>query len=165
MQRVNETYEVTYRASRVVQDALSILRSRTGPGAELAEPAESNDFRHRLILELGGLNYEVFWITFLDTNCRVIESEVMFRGTLCSASVYPREVAKRALDLEASGVVLAHNHPSGQVEPSESDYRITERLIEVLDVFGIWVCDHLIVSSQDVLSMAQKGRVTFTTRH
>lgn len=165
MQSVNETYDVTYRAGKVVQDALSILRSRTGTGTELAVPAESKDFRNRLILELGGLNHEVFWVTFLDANRRVIESEVMFRGTVCSASVYPREVAKRALVLEACGVVVAHNHPSGDVEPSASDYRITERLIEALDVFGIWVCDHLIVSSQDVLSMAEKGRVVFATRH
>ncbi len=94
---------------------------------------------------------------FLDTQHRIIRYESLFRGTLDSASVYPREVAKRALELHAGAVILAHNHPSGVAEPSDADRRITERLKDALALFDVRVLDHFVVGDGEVVSFAERG--------
>ena len=84
--------------------------------------------RDYLQLQLGGLHHEVFAVLFLDSQHRLIALEEMFRGTLTQTSVYPREVVKQALTLNASSVVLAHNHPSGTAQPSRADEALTHTL-------------------------------------
>ncbi|WP_114766019.1 RadC family protein [Vibrio rhodolitus] len=100
---------------------------------------------------------EAFYILFLDNQHRVIRSEVMFEGTIDSASVYPREVVKRSLELNAAALILAHNHPSGIAEPSQSDRRITRRLIDALALVEIRILDHFVVGDGEVISFAERG--------
>ncbi|EGS63227.1 JAB domain-containing protein [Vibrio cincinnatiensis] len=100
---------------------------------------------------------EAFYILFLDNQHRVIQDEVLFEGTIDAASVYPREVVKRALHHNAAALILAHNHPSGIAEPSQSDRRITQRLIDALALVDIRVLDHFVVGDGEVISFAERG--------
>jgi DNA repair protein RadC len=110
-----------------------------------------------LKLQLGGRNFEVFAVMFLDSQHRLLKLEEMFRGTLTQTSVYPREVVKRALDLHAGAVVLAHNHPSGAAEPSRADEFLTQTLKTALALIDVRVLDHLIVGHGEVVSFAERG--------
>jgi len=102
---------------------------------------------------------EIFLGIFLDAKNRVITSEVLFRGTLTASAVYPREVIARALHHEAAAVIFAHNHPSGDVQPSAEDRRITRQLCLALKFTGIIVHDHMIVGRQGHYSFASRGLV------
>lgn len=122
-------------------------------GDSLTSPQETRQF---LSSKLRDYAYEVFAVLFLDQRHRVIEFEEMFRGTIDSASVHPREVIKRALEHNAAAVIFAHNHPSGVAEPSQSDERITRKLKEALGLVDIRVLDHFVVGD-DVISFAERG--------
>ena len=100
---------------------------------------------------------EVFAVMFLDAQHRLLHFEAMFQGTLSQASVYPREVVKLALELGASAVVLSHNHPSGSVEPSRADERLTQTLKQALHLIDVRVLDHIIVAPGQACSMAERG--------
>ncbi|EKO3913581.1 DNA repair protein RadC [Vibrio metschnikovii] len=100
---------------------------------------------------------EAFYILFLDNQHRVIQGEVLFEGTIDAASVYPREVVKRALQLNAAALILAHNHPSGIAEPSQADRRITQRLVDALQLVDIRVLDHFVIGDGEVVSFAERG--------
>ncbi|RNE82444.1 RadC family protein [Vibrio cholerae] len=100
---------------------------------------------------------EAFYILFLDNQHRVIRDEILFEGTIDAASVYPREVVKRALHHNAAAVILAHNHPSGVAEPSQADRRITDRLRDTLGLVEIRVLDHFVVGDGEVVSFAERG--------
>lgn len=100
---------------------------------------------------------EAFYILFLDNQHRVIQDEILFEGTIDAASVYPREVVKRALQLNAAALILAHNHPSGIAEPSQADRRITQCLIEALQLVDIRVLDHFVIGDGEVVSFAERG--------
>jgi len=106
---------------------------------------------------LGHLPHEEFGCLWLDNRNRVIAWEALFRGTIDSASVYPREVVKHALSKNAAAVILAHNHPSGIVEASTADRNITKRLTEALDLINVRVLDHLIVGDGNYCSFAEQG--------
>ncbi len=108
-------------------------------------------------LQLGARDFEVFAVLFLDAQNRLLRLEEMFRGTLTQTSVYPREVVKRALDLHAAAVILAHNHPSGVAEPSRADEYLTQTLKSALQLIDVRVLDHLVVSRSDVVSFAERG--------
>ncbi|MCZ2498404.1 DNA repair protein RadC [Xylophilus sp. Kf1] len=108
-------------------------------------------------LQLAAHRHEVFAVLFLDAQQRLIAFEEMFRGTLDSTSVYPREVVLRALHHNACAVVLAHNHPSGGVQPSKADRAVTENLKAALGLIDIRVLDHMIVGQGVSLSMAEAG--------
>ena len=110
-----------------------------------------------LRLQLGHLNYEVFAVLFLDAQHHLIQLEEMFRGTLTQTSVYPREVVKRALELHAGAVILAHNHPSGVAEPSRADECLTQTLASALELVDVRVLDHLVVGRPHVVSFAERG--------
>ncbi len=113
--------------------------------------------RNFLQHQLGGLQHEVFGVVFLDTQNCLLCFEEMFRGSLTEAVVYPREVVKRALELGAASVVLAHNHPSGCTTPSQSDQDLTHKLCAALALVDVRVIDHLIVSQTEVVSLAERG--------
>lgn len=113
--------------------------------------------KHYLQLHLGGRDHEVFAVMFLDAQNRLVEMEVMFRGTLTQTSVYPREIVVRALHHGAASVVLAHNHPSGTVLPSRSDEALTQTLKAALGLVDVRVLDHVIVAPGAALSMAERG--------
>lgn len=101
--------------------------------------------------------HEVFACLFLDNRHRVIRFEELFGGTIDGASVYPREVVKRALHHNAAAVIFAHNHPSGVAEPSPADRAITQRLREALGLVDVRVLDHLVVGDGEVVSFAERG--------
>ncbi len=126
------------------------LREREGfdsPGA----------VKHYLQLQLAARPHEVFAVLFLDAQNRLLSLEELFRGTLTQTSVYPREVVLRALHHRAGAVVLAHNHPSGSVEPSRADEALTHTLKAALALVDVRVLDHVIVGTGQALSMAERG--------
>ncbi|KFJ11396.1 DNA repair RadC family protein [Delftia acidovorans] len=136
---------------------------------ELARRAMAEQLRERpalaspeavaryLQLHLAARQHEVFAVLFLDGQHRLIALEEMFRGTLTRTSVYPREVVLRALNHHAGAVILAHNHPSGQVQASAADKAVTQSLQAALGLVDIQVLDHVIVAPGASLSMASEG--------
>jgi DNA repair protein RadC len=107
-------------------------------------------------------DHEVFCCLFLDTRHRLISYGELFRGTVDGATVYPREVVKRALAHNASALILAHNHPSGVAEPSEADRSITLKLAKALMLVEIRLLDHVVVGAGHVTSMAERGLKPWT---
>ena len=112
-----------------------------------------------LQLHLAHRPHEVFAALFLDAQNRLIALEELFRGTLTQTSVYPREVVLKALQHHAAAVVLAHNHPSGTVQPSRADEALTSTLKAALALVDVRVLDHVIVAPGQALSMAERGLV------
>jgi DNA repair protein RadC len=119
--------------------------------------ADPNAVKHYVQLHLATRKYEVFAVLFLDTQNKLLAMEELFRGTLTQTSVYPREVVIRALHHQAAAVVLAHNHPSGTVQPSRADEALTQTLKAALALVDVRVLDHIIVGHGQALSMAEKG--------
>ena len=113
--------------------------------------------RDYLRMQLGHLGHEVFAVLFLDAQHRLLQLEEMFRGTLTQTSVYPREIVKRAIELHASAVILAHNHPSGVAEPSRADEFLTQTLKSALQLVDVRVLDHLVVGRTEVVSFTERG--------
>ena len=113
--------------------------------------------RNYLTAQLRHRQHEVFVGLFLDNKNHLLSYEELFFGSIASASVYPREVVKKALALNASALILCHNHPSGIAEPSDADKRITKRLAEALALLEIQVLDYMIVGDGEVVSFAERG--------
>lgn len=113
--------------------------------------------RQYLIARLRQYQQEVFACLFLDTKHRVISFDELFHGSIDNATIYPREVVKRALDHNAAAVIFAHNHPSGVAEPSQADRHSTLQLIKALDLIQVRVLDHFIIGEERVVSMAELG--------
>ena len=121
-----------------------------------ASPSAVKEF---LSLSIGAKDHEVFVVLFLDSQHGLIAAEEMFRGTLSQTSVYPREVVKAALRLNAGAVILAHNHPSGMAEPSRTDEYLTQTLKTALALVDVRVLDHVIVAGMSAVSLAERGLV------
>ncbi len=115
-----------------------------------------DDTRRYLTAELQACPHEVFACLFMDNRNRVLTFEKMFYGTIDGASVYPREVVRRAIDNNAAAVIFAHNHPSGVAEPSSADKQITQRLKDALALIDVRVLDHMIIGDE-VVSFAERG--------
>jgi len=113
--------------------------------------------KHYVQLQLGALAHEVFAVLFLDAQHRLLHYEEMFRGSLTQTSVYPREVVKRGLELNAAALIFAHNHPSGRAEPSRADEHLTQTLKSALALVDVRVLDHLVVGRGAVISFAERG--------
>lgn len=131
----------------VLEMSRRALQEKMQRGDAISSPRAVREY---LQLLLGGRQQEVFLVLFLDTQHRVIASEELFHGTLSQTSVYPREVVKRA---------LAHNHPSGVAEPSQSDQLLTAALKQSLGLVDVRVLDHFIVAVGQTLSFAEKGLI------
>lgn len=141
----------------IIQRAKSILLSRIRkPGAAVSSSGTVKDF---LILNMALLAHEEFHCMWLDSQYRVIEVQPMFAGTLTQTSVYPREVVKAALAINAGAVILVHNHPSGLLDPSPADINLTAQLKKALSLVDVRVLDHMIVAGDSILSMAERGYV------
>jgi len=140
---------------------LAVLElARRAMAQQLCEQTVLSDpraIKHYLQLHLAHLRHEVFAVCFLNVHNRLLTIEHLFRGTLCQTSVHPREVALRALHHGAASVVLAHNHPSGSVQPSGADHAITATLKACLGMLDVRVLDHIIVAPGAALSMAERG--------
>jgi DNA repair protein RadC len=115
--------------------------------------------KHYLQLHLARRQHEVFAVLFLDAQNRLICMEEMFRGTLTQTSVYPREVVLAALRVHAGAVILAHNHPSGTVQPSRADEALTQTIKAALALVEVRVLDHVIVAPGQAMSMAERGLI------
>lgn len=138
--------------------AIELVRRALGEqlsaGAALTSPGAVRDF---LRLSLGGREHEVFLCLWLDAQHRVLRSDEAFRGTLTQTSVYPREIVKQALALNAAAVIFAHNHPSGVAQPSQADELLTRSLKEALALVEVKVLDHFIIAGHQTLSFAERG--------
>lgn len=124
------------------------------PGVCLTSPAQVRDF---VTLQIGASAQEIFMGLFLDTQHRLIQSQELFRGTLTQTSVFPREVVKEALRLNAAAVIFAHNHPSGVPEPSRPDELLTQTLKRALELIDVRVLDHIVVGGTQTKSFAELG--------
>ena len=123
-------------------------------GVAIRSPADTQSFLHAILRHLP---HELFCCLYLDNRHRVLRFDTLFRGTIDGTSVYPREVVKEALAVNAAAVILAHNHPSGVAEPSQADERITCRLKAALDLVDIRLLDHLIIGQAQTTSLASRG--------
>ncbi|MBT7952734.1 MAG: DNA repair protein RadC [Gammaproteobacteria bacterium] len=132
------------------------LESRLKREQALSSP---KDTRNYLKARLRAYQHEVFACLFLDNRHRVICFEELFSGTIDGASVYPREVVKRALFHNAAALILAHNHPSGVAEPSRADQNITQRLKEALALVDIRILDHFVIGDSEPVSFAERGLI------
>lgn len=125
-------------------------------GRSLMSSGEAKTYLRSRLRDAGR---EIFCCLFLDQRHRVIALEELFAGTLNTAPVYPREVVKRALAHNAGAVIFAHNHPSGQADPSEADRLLTGRLKDALGMVDVRVLDHLVIGDRDVVSLNERGLI------
>jgi DNA repair protein RadC len=125
-------------------------------GSMLSSPRAVKEY---LRTTFAGKPFESFHVLFLDVKNRLIDAKEMFRGTLTHTAVYPREVVKEALARNAASVMLAHNHPSGTPEPSESDLLLTRALMQALALVDIRILDHFVVAGHQVHSFAEHGQL------
>jgi DNA repair protein RadC len=138
--------------------ALEIGRRHLGETLARGAALESSrDTRAYLQARLRDLDREVFCALFLDNRHRVLAFEELFSGTFNGTAVYPREVVRRALRLNAAAVILVHNHPSGVAEPSRADETLTARLKEALALVEVRVLDHLVVGDGEMVSFSERG--------
>ena len=143
------------QGNQIIAEAKQVLYSRlktldqafTSPGA----------VRDYLVLQLAEREQEVFCCLLLDNKHRLIEYQESFLGTIDTCSVHPREVVKAALKVNAAAIIFAHNHPSGDPEPSTADRHITKKLKDALTLVGVRVLDHIVVGSRSTVSFAERG--------
>ncbi|EPY8494701.1 DNA repair protein RadC [Pseudomonas aeruginosa] len=149
----------TYRVESPVSEtdillmARQLANLRLRRGRALTSPQEV--FSHLQTL-LADYEHEVFALLMLDSRHRVLAFQEMFRGTLDGASVYPREVVKVALQHNAAAVILVHNHPSGDPDPSQADLKLTHTLRNALNLVGTRTLDHIVVGQERCVSLAER---------
>ncbi|VFR23273.1 DNA repair protein RadC [plant metagenome] len=143
-------------ADDILEAARQVIDQKMQRGDEFTSPVAVKEY---LRAKLAGFEHEVFAVLFMDSRHRLIEYREMFRGTIDGASVYPREVVKEALRLNAAAVIVSHNHPSGNPEPSAADRALTQRLKEALGLVDVRVLDHVIVAGRATASFAERGLI------
>jgi DNA repair protein RadC len=146
-----------YAARDVVAEALALLETRITAADALTSPALVREY---LTVRAGARqdqHREVFGALWLDPLNRPIGADDLFTGTLTQTSVYPREVIRAALARNASAVIITHNHPSGNAEPSRADIVLTEKLKKALDLIDVRLIDHVITAGGKFISLAEKG--------
>jgi len=139
--------------NQILEKAAEIIDERFNRGGLFSSTQTSQDY---LKLKLGLYEREVFAVMMLDNQHQLIEYRELFFGTINAASVYPREVVKAVLNVNAAAVIFAHNHPSGISTPSQADIAITQRLTDALALIDVSVLDHIVVG-QTTTSLAEKG--------
>ncbi len=143
-------------ADQILEAARQVIDQKMQRGDEFTSPAAVKDY---LRAKLAGFEHEVFAVLFLDTRHRLIDYAEMFRGTIDSAEVHPREVVKEALRLNAAAVIISHNHPSGNPEPSAADRAMTSQLRQALALVDVRTLDHIIVAGGTTTSFAERGLI------
>lgn len=155
--RVRNTSEYTISSPVTENDIFSMARllakKRLAEGKAINCPSDSYVYLQAL---MGKYEREVFGSLFLDTQHRIIKFEELFHGSLNATNIHPREVVKRALVLNAGAVILVHNHPSGDPEPSEADKKITVQLRDALNLIDVTVLDHIVVGAKECVSMTER---------
>ena len=142
--------------STIIREAIGILEARLRKTQAFTKPADVKDFCQ---LKLASDIDEHFCCLFLDSQHRLIAFERIFRGTVDGASVYPRVVVRRTLELNAAALILTHNHPSGVPQPSAADRQITQRLQDALRLVDVRVLDHVVVGAEGTYSFAEAGLI------
>jgi DNA repair protein RadC len=117
----------------------------------------ANQLAQYLVSQLKHLEKEIFGVIFLNNQHQIIKFEKIFEGSIRGTRIYPREVLKRTLHHNAAAIILTHNHPSGNTEPSQDDYRTTQKLIQALKYIEVTVLDHIIVAGSHTFSFAEHG--------
>ncbi len=141
---------------QVIEAARSIAGDRTKRGTAFGNPTVARDF---FLDKMAALEREVFAVAFLDTRHRLIAYEELFFGSIDGAEVHPRVVVRQAMLHNAAATIVAHNHPSGVVEPSAADRALTVRLKQALALVEVRLLDHVVVGGHQTLSMAERGCV------
>ena len=157
IKETNGTYTLSsdmLTAKDILHTAKSIISENLAYGIAMGN---NNIVKDYLTLELGMLQHEEFHIIYLNNKHELICCEMMYKGTIDQCAVYPREVLKRVLELNACAIILAHNHPSGNYTPSRADRHITNKLKECLNYVDVRVLDHIIVASDKTYSFAENG--------
>lgn len=149
-------YLSTASDDAIIARAIEILHAKHQRGDVMQDPSTAS---LHMSAHLRGLEHEVLAVMFLDSRHRLIELRDLFRGTLDGAEVHPREVVKEALAANAAAVILGHNHPSGNPEPSAADRAVTARLKQALALVDIRLLDHFVVGDGPAVSMAARGWV------
>ncbi|WP_241044443.1 RadC family protein [Achromobacter xylosoxidans] len=143
-------------ADQILEAARLVIDQKMQRGTSFISPAAVKEY---LLAKLAGFEHEVFSVLFMDTQHRLIEYREMFHGTIDSAEVHPREVVKQALRLNAAALVISHNHPSGNPEPSAADRALTRQLKDALGLVDVRVLDHVIVAGNSTTSFAERGLI------
>jgi DNA repair protein RadC len=140
----------------VIEQARKILAKRVKRGSKITG---SGDAEKLAMLELNSLTQEIFAVLFLDTRRSVISFEKVFFGTIDRSHVHLRVIAKKALDFNASAIIVMHNHPSGEMNPSNTDIQLTRDLADGLKIFDVQVLDHIVVGGGQTYSFASHGLI------
>ena len=153
----NQHYATNYPMTehQILEKASEIIASKFVDGDGFTNVSATKEY---LTFKLAHYEHEVFAVMLLNSQHQLIEYKEMFHGSIDSANVYPREMVKAVLYVNASAVIFAHNHPSGSPAPSEADKRITRRLTDALGLIDVRVLDHVIVS-KTAISFAEKGLI------
>lgn len=138
----------------IIEAAKEIIERKMTRGKQLNSPEIVKEY---LRSQLSALDHEVFMVLYVDTQMRLIDHHILFRGTINSTSVYPRELLKEVLKRNAAGVFIAHNHPSGHAEPSVADMNLTKIIKKLLGYCDVKVHDHIIIAGNDGVSLAERG--------
>lgn len=153
----NRTFTFSHPISEqeLIDTAKNMITERICTGSLLDSSQSVRDF---LVLELGDIEYEVFYCIYLNNSHRVITMEAAFHGTINAAAVYPREIMRSVITHNAAAVIFAHNHPSGEsCKPSSADRGLTEKLSTALSFIDVRVLDHFIVAGPKILSFSEQG--------
>ena len=140
----------------IIAQACAIIDKRFATGDALTDPSAAGAY---FKVKIGGSRREVFAVLFLDNRHRALAFEELFYGTIDGAEVHPREVVRRALELNAAAVIIGHNHPSGEPEPSAADRAVTQRLKQSLALVDVRLLDHFVCGSGAPVSMASRGMI------
>ncbi len=149
--------EVAAISLKVIRESATLyLQGASEGGKVLRDPERLNDFWR---MKIGNLKYEVFAVAYLDSAYRLLHNgvETLQEGTIDRAAVYPRRFVEAALKRQAAALVLAHNHPNGNVEPSEQDKVVTRAIVLAAETISLRVVDHLIVSASESFSFRRAG--------
>ena len=138
----------------IVEMARRALAEKMRERPLIDSPGAVEDYLRLLI---GTRPYEVFVCLYMDARHRLIRSEESSRGSLTRLAIYPREIVRRALTLNAASLIVAHNHPSGAVKPSASDRRLTRVLRDTLALIDVQLIDHLVIGAHETFSFATAG--------
>ena len=153
------TATVLSSQDQVIANAINILERRMNPPGELLTSPDAT--RKYLFLQICEKPAEVFCCLFLDNRHRVIEFREMFQGTIDGASVHPRELVRACIETNAAALIICHNHPSGDPEPSRADIQLTKRLVDALALIDVRILDHVIIGAQcrASVSFAERGLI------
>ena len=158
MVRDSQGHYLPATADQILEAARQAIEHKMQRGASFTSPAVVKEY---LRAKLAGYEHEVFAVLFLDTRHCLIDYAEMFHGTIDGASVYPREVVKEALRLNAAAAIVSHNHPSGNTTPSEMDLKLTDKVCKAGTYLEIPVIEHIILTASDYYSFADNGNINY----